>query len=404
MGFGIVIPVLPPLVTSFVGNQAQGAIVWGIFATVWAVMQFIFSPVLGSLSDRYGRRPVLILSAIGLGLDYIVMATAPTLAWLFLGRVISGITSASFATASSYIADVTAPEKRAVAFGRIGVAFGVGFIIGPLIGGILGTFGPRAPFWGAAAMSLASATYGLFVLPESLSRENRSKFSWRKANPVGSLLFLARRAGLLGFSFVNFLNFLAFQVLPSIFVLYAGYRYNWGYFLVGVALALVGFLNIIVQGLLVRPVIMRIGEFRALLLGLFFGAISFVTYGLAPNGWIFLIGVILYAPIGFAGPSVQALMTRRVGPTEQGRLQGANASLIGLTGVLGPAIFTIVYASFISPSSPIALPGAPFLLAAFLMLLAAIVALRVTKTDTIVRPVTLSSVPSTYNGQNSSDA
>ena len=376
MGFGIVIPVLPPLVTSFVGDRAQGAVIWGIFATVWAVMQFVFSPVLGSLSDKFGRRPILILSALGLGLDYIVMALAPTLSWLLVGRIISGITSAGFATASAYVADVTPSEKRAGAFGMIGVAFGIGFIIGPAIGGVLGNITPRAPFWAAAAMSLTNAGYGLLVLPESLRKENRSRFSWRRANPIGSLGLLRSRPGLAGLATVNFLNFLAFQVLPSVFVLYAGYRFGWDAAAVGLALALVGGLNILVQGLLVRPVIARLGELRALLLGLVFGAAGFIMYGLAPNGTLFLAGVVLYAPIGFVGPAVQTLMTKRVGPKEQGLLQGANASIVGLTGVLGPAIFTLIYAFFIGRQAPFQLPGAPFILAALLMLLAASVAIR----------------------------
>lgn len=381
MGFGIIIPVLPPLVKSFVGSEAEGAITWGIFATVWAVMQFFFSPVLGSLSDRFGRRPILILSAIGLGLDYIVMALAPTLAWLFVGRVLSGITSAGFATAAAYVADVTPPEKRAGAFGMIGVAFGIGFIIGPAIGGVTGSFGPRVPFWAAAAMSLTSAVYGLLVLPESLPGQNRRPFSWRRANPIGSLKLLTSRTGLAGLAVVNFLNFLAFQVLPSVFVLYAGYRYGWGTAAVGLALALVGGLNILVQGVLLRPIIARLGEFRSLLVGLAFGAASFVVYGLAPNGIVFLAGVVLYAPIGLVGPSAQALMTRRVGPTEQGILQGANASIIGLTGVLGPVIFTVIYAYFIGSQAPVQLPGAPFLLAALLMLAAGTVAMRVARDE-----------------------
>ena len=382
LGFGIIIPVLPPLVVSFVGgDQAQGAVIFGIFGTVWAAMQFVFSPVLGGLSDKFGRRPVLILSALGLGLDYIVMALAPTLAWLFVGRVVSGITSAGFATASAYVADVTPPEKRAGAFGMIGVAFGIGFIIGPAIGGLMGTLGRRMPFWAAAIMSLISAGYGLLVLPESLRKENRNTFSWRRANPIGSLSLLRSRAGLTGLAFVNFLNFLAFQVLPSVFVLYAGYRYGWTYAAVGLALALVGALNIIVQGVLVRPIIGRIGERRALLVGLLFGAASFVLYGLATNGALFLGGVVLYAPIGLVGPSVQALMTKRVGPSEQGQLQGANASIIGLTGLIGPGLFTLIFAYFIGTQAPLKLPGAPFLLAAVLMMGAAAVAIRAARSE-----------------------
>ena len=379
LGFGIIIPVLPGLVVGFVGDTARGAEVYGLFGTVWALMQFIFSPVIGALSDRFGRRPVLILSAIGLGLDYVIMALAPTLTWLFIGRVISGVTSASYAASFAYVADVTPPARRAGSYGSIGALWGIGFILGPAVGGLLGGLGPRVPFWGAAVASLASAGYGLVVLRESLARENRSAFSLRRANPVGSLGLIRSRPGLSGLMTVNFLNFLGFQVLPSVFVLYAGYRYGWGTTTVGLALAIVGVSNIIVQGILVRPFIARFGERTALLTGLAFGAASFVVYGLAPDGILFMTGVVVYAPIGLAGPAVQGLMTRRVGPTEQGRLQGANSSIMGLTGVIGPSLFTFIFALFISAQSPISLPGAPFLLAGLLALAALLLAVQVTR-------------------------
>lgn len=379
MGFGIIIPVLPGLVVGFVGDTARGAIVYGIFGIVWALMQFIFSPLQGVLSDRFGRRPVLILSSLGLGLDYILMALSPNLSWLFLGRVISGITAASFSAASAYVADVTPPEKRAGAFGFIGVMWGIGFILGPAAGGLLGAIGPRVPFWGAALLSLTSVGYGLFVLPESLRPELRSRFSWRRANPIGSVGLLRSRPGLPGLALVNFLNFLAFQVLPSIFVIYAGYRYGWDITAVGLALAIVGASTIVVQGLLVRPFIARFGETRALLTGLFFGIASFVAYGLAPNGTLFLAGVLLYAPLGLVNPALQVIMTRMVSPSEQGQLQGANASILGLTGIIGPGLFTVIFAFFIGTQAPFQLPGAPFILSALLMVGALAIAARVTR-------------------------
>ncbi len=379
LAFGIIIPILPKLVSSFLGDPAVGAEVFGIFGTVWAVMQFICSPLLGSLSDRFGRRPVIIISALGLGLDYVFMALAPTLAWLLVGRIISGITSSSFSTAAAYVADVTPPEKRTVAFGRIGAAWGLGFIIGPAIGGVLGIIGPRVPFWGAAALSIISACYGLLVLPESLPIDRRSPFSLRRANPAGSLKLLRSNRDLFGFASVNFLNFLAFQVLPSVFVLYTGYRYNWDYATTGFALTIVGALNILVQGVLVRPIIARFGERFALLTGLLFGAVSFIAYGVAPTGPLFLAGVVLYAPIGLVGPALQGLMTRRVSPSEQGQLQGANASIMGLTGVIGPGLFTVTFALFIGGKAPLDLPGAPFILASLLMICAVLLAVRVTQ-------------------------
>src|SRR5712692_107039 len=380
LGFGIIIPVLPGLVVSFVqGDPARGAEIFGLFGTTWALMQFLFAPLLGALSDRYGRRPVLILSAFGLGMDYIIMALAPNLAWLFIGRVVSGITSASFTVSFAYVADTVPGEKRAGAYGMIGSVFGVGFIIGPLVGGLLAGIGPRYPFWGAAALSLASAAYGLIVLPESLPLAHRSPVSLRKANPIGSLSMIRARRGLAGFVTVNFLNFLAFQVLPSVYVLYAAYRYGWGYALVGTALAIVGASNIIVQGLLVRRVVARFGERITLIIGLISGTAGFVVWGLASTPLIFMIAIIFYAPIGFVQPAMQAFMTRKMGPSEQGALQGINGSIMALTGIIGPLIFGSLYAYFISPQS-INLPGAPFLLSALLMIGSLFLALKVTRT------------------------
>jgi MFS transporter, DHA1 family, tetracycline resistance protein len=307
------------------------------------------------------------------------MALAPNLTWLFIGRVVSGITSASFTVSFAYVADTTPGEKRAGAYGMIGSIWGVGFIIGPLVGGLLAGLGPRYPFWGAAALSLSSAVYGLVVLPESLPFEHRSPISLRRANPIGSLSMIRARKGLAGFVTVNFLNFLAFQVLPSVYVLYAAYRYGWGYATVGTALALVGACNIIVQGLLVRRVVSRFGERVALLVGIVSGTVGFVIWGLAPNSLWFLLAIVFYAPIGFVQPALQGLMTRRVGPQEQGALQGINGSLMGLTGVIGPTLFTLLFAFFIGAQAPINLPGAPFLLSALLMVSSLILAVKVTR-------------------------
>jgi DHA1 family tetracycline resistance protein-like MFS transporter len=380
LAVGMIVPVLPKLVQMFEGGDtARAAEMYGIFGTVWAGMQFFFAPVLGALSDRFGRRPVILLSNFGLGLDYILMALAPTLAWLFVGRVISGITAASIPTAGAYIADVTPAEKRAGAFGMLGAAFGLGFIFGPAIGGVLGAINPRLPFAVAAGLSLANAMYGLFVLPESLPAERRAAFSWRRANPVGALTLLRSHPELLGLAGSNVLGFLAHEVLPSVYVLYAGYRYGWDTRQVGLTLGFVGICSGLVQGGLVRPVVARFGERRPLLIGLVCGALGFTLFGVATAGPWFLLGVPLVGLWGMAGPASQGLMTRRVQVSEQGQLQGANGSLRGISGMIGPGLFTFTFAQFIGPEADLHLPGAPFLLSTALLLGALALAWRVTR-------------------------
>jgi DHA1 family tetracycline resistance protein-like MFS transporter len=380
LAMGMIIPVLPKLVLRFLeGDTARAAGIFGIFGTVWALMQFTFSPVLGALSDRFGRRRVILLSNFGLGLDYILMALAPNLTLLFIGRVISGITAASVPTAGAYIADVTPPEKRAAGFGMIGAAFGIGFILGPALGGLLGGFDPRTPFWVAAGLSLVNALYGILVLPESLPPERRAAFSWRRANPVGALNLLRSHPQLLSLAAVAFLYYLAHEVLPSTFVLYTGYRYGWDERTVGLTLALVGGCFGVVQGTMVRPTVARIGEKRALQLGLLSGSAGMATYGLAETGSVFWIGVPVMALWGLTTPAAQALMTRRVDPSQQGHLQGAVQSLRGIAGLIGPGLFTMTFASFIGPRQSWHLPGAPFLLAAMLMGGAMVLAWRVTR-------------------------
>jgi DHA1 family tetracycline resistance protein-like MFS transporter len=384
LAMAIVIPVLPVLVLGFLGdNTARAAQVLGVFGTAWALMQFVFSPVQGALSDRFGRRPVILLSNFGLGLDYVLMALAPSIGLLFVGRVISGITAASMSTAGAYIADVSPPEKRAAGFGLMSVAFGVGFILGPALGGVLGQIDPRLPFWVAAGLSLANAAYGFLILPESLSPERRSAFSWRRANPVGALRLLRAHPGLLGLASVNFLYFLSHQVF-AVFVLYGNYRYGWNERMVGLTLAGVGACSAVVGGLVVRPVVRRFGERRSLIAGLLFGAAGFAIFGLAPTGWVFWIGIPVMSLWGLTSPAAQGLMTGRVSPGEQGQLQGANSSLMGLAGLIGPLLFTGIFAHFISPSAW-RLPGAPFLLAAALLALAIPVALAVARPSRGVR-------------------
>jgi MFS transporter, DHA1 family, tetracycline resistance protein len=377
LALGVIIPILPKLIESFVNNDtANAARIYGLFGTVWALMQFFFSPILGGLSDRFGRRPVVLLSNFGLALDYVVMALAPSLTWLFIGRVISGITSASISTAFAYITDVTPPEKRAAVFGKVGAAFGAGFILGPALGGLLGGMDPRLPFWVAAGLSFANTLYGLLILPESLPRDRRSRFRWQSANPLGALHLLRSNRVLAGLSISNFFAQLAQVVLPSTFVLYATYRYGWDAKTVGLTLAMVGICAMAVQGLGIGPIVKRFGERRALLLGLGCGAVGFLIFGAAPSGTLFWLGIPVMAFWGVSGAAIQALMTRLVKPDQQGQLQGATNSVQSLSQLVGPFPFTLTFAYFIGAQAPLKLPGAPFLLASALLTLALVIAAR----------------------------
>jgi DHA1 family tetracycline resistance protein-like MFS transporter len=374
LALGVMIPVLPKLIIEFEGgNMAAAAGAAGVFGFSWAAMQFVFSPLLGAISDRRGRRPVILLSNLGLGLDYLLMALAPNLSWLFVGRLISGITSASFSTAGAYIADVTPEEDRAAKFGMLGAAFGLGFVVGPALGGLLGGIDLRLPFYTAAGLSLANAAYGFFILPESLPPNRRAPFVWAKANPVGSLALLRSHPRLLGLAVVAFLYNVAHDSLPSVFVLYTDYRYHWGERMVGFCLAVVGIASTIVAALLVGPLVKRLGERSALLIGLGAGALGFGVYGWAPTGGWFLSGIPLVAIWGLAGPAFQSLMSRRVEPSAQGRLQGALASLSGITGMIGPLLFTQIFAFGIS-SPAVRLPGAPFWTSSLLLCASLLVA------------------------------
>lgn len=375
MALGVSLPVLPRLVVEFLGGDTpRAAEIYGFFGTVWALMQFVFAPLLGALSDRFGRRPIILLSNLGLGLDYLLMAVAPTLGWLFVGRVISGITASSFSTAGAYVADVTPPERRAAGFGMLGAAFGLGFIIGPALGGLLGAINPRLPFWVAAAFSLLNFLYGLLVLPESLPPERRARLAWRRANPVGALVLLRSTPSLFGLAVVHFLHRLAHDVLPSMFVLYTSYRYGWDERTVGLTLGAVGLTTAGVQAGLVRPAVAHLGERAVLLAALTLGAAGFAIYGVASTSLVFWLGLPVVALWGLTGPALQGLATRRVDASEQGRLQGALASLMGIAGMLAPGLFSFTFAAFITP-----LPGAPFLLAALLLLAAMLIAAVVTR-------------------------
>jgi DHA1 family tetracycline resistance protein-like MFS transporter len=353
------------------GDTARAAQYTLAFAVTWGLMQFVFGPILGMVSDRFGRRPVLLISIFGLGIDYLFMALAPTLAWLYVGRVINGVTSASFSTANAYVADITAPQDRAKAFGLMGAAFSVGFLIGPVIGGTLGSINLRLPFYLSAGLALCNWLYGFFVLPESLSAERRTPaLNWARANPVAAFSFLMERKNLLGLEAVYVLFQLAHNVFPSIFVLYVGYRFHWGPFASAMMLFATGLLSITVQTLAVGRVVKAIGERGALLIGLTSSVLAFAAYGLAPTqGW-FLLGIPLGALSALIGPGIQSLMSRRVPANQQGRLQGVNSAFMGLCAIAGPTIYLSTLAFAVREDPVLHQPGLPIMISAVFCLAA----------------------------------
>lgn len=379
VSFGMVIPVLPLLIVQMEGGSvAQAAGIAGIFGAAWAAMQFFCSPIQGALSDQYGRRPVLLLSMAGLGIDKIIMALAPNIGILFIGRLISGATAASFSTAAAYVADVTNPADRARNFGYLSGAFSAGFIIGPAIGGYLGSpsfaaligISPadalRIPFWVAAGLCLLNALWGLFVLPESLPPAQRAPFSWKRANPVGSLSLLTSTPALLALGGVALLYQLSHNVLPSTFALYASYRYHWSSDAIGACLFVVGVAGLIVSFFVVQPFVRKFGERTTLIVGLACMVVALCLYGAAPFATAFFLGIPFGALSGLYGPSAQALMTRQIDASRQGQLQGALASVMGLTGMIGPTLYTgaLAWGIHPGPESPLYAPGAPFFIAA----------------------------------------
>ncbi len=371
LALGMIAPVLPRLVQTLMhGSPSQAAQMIGVFATVFAGIQFVFSPVIGSLSDRWGRRPVVLLSNFGLGFDYLLMAWAPTVGWLLLGRIVSGFTTSSIPTAQAYIADVTPPEKRAGAYGLLSAAFAMGFVLGPAIGGLLGSVSPRLPFWVSAGLSLLNGLYGLLVLPESLKGENRSPFSWRRANPVGSLRMLSRSRLLLSLSAILLLAYIAQQSLMNVYVLYADYRFGWTDRTVGISLGVVGLFSGLYGGVLVKRMVKAAGERGSILLGLLLGVVGFTMFGLSKTGLLLWLGIPLMNGMAFVWPAAQSMMTRGAAANEQGQLQGAIHSLRGISGLIGPGIFTYVFSKSIGRHAVIHLPGSPFFLAAILLIIA----------------------------------
>jgi DHA1 family tetracycline resistance protein-like MFS transporter len=366
MAMGIVIPVLPSLIEQFTGSHAAAGLWNGILVALWAVMQFVCSPVIGALSDRFGRRPVILVSTAGLSIDWVLMALAPDLWWLAVGRMIGGMTSSSFTAIYAYLADIVAPEARSRAFGLVGAAFSAGFIAGPALGGVLGELGPRVPFWAAAGLSGLAFIYGWLILPESLPADRRMAFSWRRANPIGALRLLRSHPELTGLASVNFLLYFAHHVFSAVFVLYAGHRFGWGPYQVGLLLTFAGVLEMLVQALLVERVVRRLGDRRTMVLGLTLGALGIFAMGVAPSGWLFFAALVPNALWSLALPTLLALMTRRVSECEQGQLQGANNSVASIAGVVSPVFFGWVY-SLSSGQTP----GLSFVIAAVCLALAA---------------------------------
>ena len=377
LGIGLVIPVFPELVTQMAGGDVStGSRTYGLFIAAYATMQFLFAPLLGALSDRFGRRPVLLVSLFGAGVDYLLLAIAPNLAWLFVARLIAGLTAANITVANAYIADVTAPEHRARNFGLLGAMFGLGFIVAPAIGGLLGNIGLRVPFYAAAAVVLANWIYGYFVLPESLPAAKRRPFEWTRADPLRAVVALRRFAGVLDLAGVLFAFNLANVALQSVWVLYTGYRFGWGPLENGLSLTVVGVLSVLVQAVLLRPVLARLGEWRTLAVGLGAGVVSMTLYGLASEPWMLLATMAIGALVGLAGPAAQGLVSRAVSDQEQGSAQGAIASLASLTAIISPLVATFVFAYATRADAGWTLPGAPFFLGALLFAVAVVLSRR----------------------------
>jgi DHA1 family tetracycline resistance protein-like MFS transporter len=375
IGLGIIIPVIPALIQELIhGDISEASKYGGWLMFAYAIMQFLFSPVLGGLSDRFGRRPVLLLSLFGFGLDYIFQAYAPTIGWLFIGRLIAGVMGASFTTATAYIADISTPEKRAQNFGMIGAAFGLGFIIGPVIGGLLGHYGPRIPFIAAAVLTFINCIYGFFILPESLPHENRRAFDWKRANPLGTLRQLKKYPVVSGLIISILLIYIAGHAPQSTWTYFTMEKFHWDEALVGASLGFVGLTIAIVQGGLIRIIIPKVGTQKAVLVGLVLYTIGYILFAFAFQGWMMFAFLIPYALGGISGPAIQGIISSQVPANEQGELQGGLTSLMSVSNIVGPLLMTNLFAYFTSAKTPVYFPGAPFLMAALLSVLSIVLA------------------------------
>lgn len=377
IGLAIIIPVFPKLIEGLIhGDISDASKMSGLLLVAYAVMQFLCAPLVGNLSDKYGRRPVLLFSLLGFGIDYLFLAFAPTIGWLFVGRIIAGITGASFTTASAYIADVSSPEKRAQNFGMIGVAFGLGFILGPVIGGILGKMDTHYPFYAAAALALLNAAYGFFILPESLPKEHRRELDWKRCNPLGTLLQLKKYPSVINLSVCLFIVYFASHAVQSVWTFYTMQKFSWNEDVVGYSLGFIGLMIALVQGGLIRIAIPKLGQERSIWIGLMLYAVGMVLFGLANKGWMMFAYMVPYALGGIAGPALQGIMTNQVPANEQGELQGGLTSLMSLSSIFGPWFMTYIFYYFTNANAAVYLPGAPYFVAAALMMLSAILAMR----------------------------
>ena len=389
VGFGLLIPVLPKLIVQFAGGDlATGSHAYGWIISVYALMQFVGSPILGSLSDRFGRRRIILIATAGSAVDYVIMACAPSLSWLFVARIIAGFTAGVLSTANAYVVDVTPPEKRAGAFGLLGAAFGIGFIIGPALGGFLGNIDLRLPFWFAAGCSTINWFYGFLVLPESLKPENRRAFSWSRANPIGALLALKHLPAVLGLAEAYFISMLAQNMMFSTWALYTDYRYHWTPLDVGLSLMFVGVLTGVVQAVLVKQLVPKLGDTRAVVLGLCISISAYLCYGTATYGWMIYVIIFFAALAGISGPALQSYVTKHVPPDQQGAVQGVYAGLASLAAIPGPFLATWSFGWAIAPGNRFHVPGIAFYEAAGFLCLALFLSVRSFRRDRIAAALT----------------
>ncbi len=380
IGIGLIIPVFPQLIEQLIGGNISQASQWSGWLTfAYAIMQFVCAPIIGNLSDKYGRRPVLLLSLLGFGIDYIFLALAPTIWWLFVGRIIAGVFGASMTTATAYIADISTKENRAQNFGMIGAAFGVGFIIGPALGGLLGEIGPRVPFVAAAILTFVNVIYGYFVLPESLDKEHRRAFEWRRANPLGSLMQLRKYKGLGGLIIALVFLYIASHSVQSTWTFINIEKFNWSTSMIGISLTVVGVLVAAVQGGLIRFINPKLGNEKSIYVGFLLYAIGLFLFAFASESWMMFAFLVPYCLGGIAGPALQAIMSGNVPQNEQGELQGALTSLMSVTAIIGPIFMTNLFAWFTRPGATVKFAGAPFLAGAVLMLISVLIAYRTMK-------------------------
>jgi MFS transporter, DHA1 family, tetracycline resistance protein len=374
-GWGIIIPVIPKLIKELINGDISEAAKYGGWLTfAYAITQFIFAPIIGNLSDKFGRRPVILISLFAFSMDYLLLAFAPTITWLFVGRIIAGLTGASITTASAYIADVSTAENRAKNFGMIGAAFGLGFIIGPVVGGVLGQYGSRVPFYAAAALCLLNFLYGYFILPESLDKEHRRDFDIKRANPIGAFLNLKKHPSLYGLLTVLFLDYVASHAVQGNWSYFTMYKFGWDERMVGISLGVVGLLVGIVQGGLIRYINPRLGDEKSIYIGMVLYTIGMFLFASATQSWMMFVFLIPYCLAGIAGPAMQSVISSKVSSSEQGEIQGTMASLMSASAIIGPPLMSTVFYFFTHKGAPFQFAGAPFVLGGVLMLAGAVIA------------------------------